>query len=123
MDHFKQYNDQFGHDIGDSVLQMTAEALERHFRDEDQICRIGGDEFCIIMPGICQNRAESVRERIVRINKELAEMNDRLPPVTLSAGIACWDRPNPKGSVFTDADQALLELKKTRDTCCAIYQG
>ena len=123
VDHFKQYNDEFGHDIGDKVLQMAAEALKRHFRDEDQICRIGGDEFCIIMPGICQNRAESVRDRMIRINAELAEMNDQLPPVTLSAGIACWDRPNPLGSVFTDADHVLLELKKTRDTCCAIYRG
>lgn len=123
VDHFKQYNDEFGHDIGDKVLQMAADALKRHFRAEDEIFRIGGDEFCIIMPGICQDRAESVRDRIIRINGELKQTDTQMPPVTLSAGIACWDRPNPKGSLFKDADRVLLELKKTRETCCAVYQG
>ncbi len=123
VDHFKQYNDEFGHDIGDKVLQTTADALKHHFRTEDLICRIGGDEFCVIMPGICQSRAGNIRDRIERINAELAQTAAHLPPITLSAGVACWDRPNPKGSLFTDADHVLLELKKTRDTCCAIYQG
>ena len=75
------------------------------------------------MPGICQDRAESVRDRIIRINGELKQTDTQMPPVTLSAGIACWDRPNPKGSLFKDADRVLLELKKTRETCCAVYQG
>ena len=102
---------------------MATEALKRHFHSGDQICRIGGDEFCVIMPGICQSRAESIRDRIFRINEELKQEGAGLPPVTLSAGIACWDRPNPKGSIFKDADSVLLELKKTRDTCCAVYKG
>lgn len=123
VDHFKQYNDEYGHDVGDKVLQMATEALKRHFHSGDQICRIGGDEFCVIMPGICQSRAESIRDRIFRINEELKQEGAGLPPVTLSAGIACWDRPNPKGSIFKDADSVLLELKKTRDTCCAVYKG
>ncbi len=123
IDYFKQYNDEFGHDIGDRVLQMAADALKRHFREEDRICRIGGDEFCIIMPGVSQDGAGKIRDEIIRINEELKQEGTDLPPVTLTAGIACWDRPNPQGSIFKDADRVLLELKKKRDSCCAIYQG
>ena len=83
VDHFKQYNDEYGHDVGDKVLQMATEALKRHFHSGDQICRIGGDEFCVIMPGICQSRAESIRDRIFRINEELKQEGASLPPVTL----------------------------------------
>lgn len=123
VDHFKQYNDEFGHDIGDRVLCEAAEALKRNFRNEDHISRIGGDEFCVIMPGAGQALGDTIRDKFRQINKELAESNEDLPPVTLSAGVAFWDRPNPKGSIFRDADSALLGLKKTRDDSCAVYGG
>ena len=121
VDHFKQYNDDFGHDIGDRVLCTAVEALKRHFRSVDHISRIGGDEFCIIMPRTDHDQGDSIRDKIIRINQELAEGSDDLPPITISAGIAFWDRPNPKGSLFKDADSALMSLKKIRDKCCAVY--
>ena len=123
VDHFKQYNDEFGHDIGDRVLCEAAAALKRNFRNEDHISRIGGDEFCVIMPGTSQAMGNKIREKFVEINKELAEGNEDLPPITVSAGVAFWDRPKPKGSIFKDADSALLDLKKSRDDCCAVYPG
>lgn len=123
VDHFKQYNDDFGHDIGDKVLCTAVDAIRRQFGGVDHISRIGGDEFCIIMPGEDQEQAERIREKIIRINEDLAESSRKLPPITISAGIAFWDRPNPKGSLFKDADSALMELKKTRNDCCAVYNG
>ncbi len=123
VDHFKQYNDEFGHDIGDKVLCTAVEAIRRQFGGVDHISRIGGDEFCIVMPGEDQEQAERIREKIIRINEDLAESSRKLPPITISAGIAFWDRPNPKGSLFKDADSALMELKKTRNDCCAVYLG
>lgn len=123
VDHFKQYNDEFGHDVGDRVLCEAAEALKRNFRNDDHISRIGGDEFCVIMPGASQALGDKIREKFNNINQELAEGNEDLPPITLSAGVAFWDRPNPKGSLFKDADSALLEMKKTRTDHCAVYQG
>ncbi len=123
VDHFKQYNDEFGHDIGDKVLQAASNALKHSFRAEDQVCRIGGDEFCVIMPGLCHADGDQIRERIVRINRELEHVGDDLPPITISAGVAFWNRPNPKGTIFKDADSALIDLKKTRDGCCAVYRG
>ena len=121
VDHFKQYNDEFGHDIGDRVLCTAVEAMKRHFRTVDHISRIGGDEFCIIMPRTGQKDAEKISEKIHEINKELSEESGDLPPVTISTGVAFWDRPDPDGSLFKDADTILLELKKTRGDCCAVW--
>ena len=121
VDHFKQYNDDFGHDIGDRVLCTAVEAMKRHFRTVDHISRIGGDEFCIIMPRTGQKDAEKISEKIHEINKELSEEGGDLPPVTISTGVAFWDRPDPDGSLFKDADTVLLDLKKTRDDCCAVW--
>lgn len=123
VDHFKQYNDEFGHDVGDKVLCTAAEALKSHFFFKDHISRIGGDEFCVIMPGTDQAHGEMMLEKIRQINRELADNRGDLPPVTLSAGIAFWNRPDPNGSLFQDADSTLLDLKKTRADCCAVYTG
>lgn len=123
VDHFKQYNDEYGHDIGDRVLCAAVEAMKRNFRTVDHISRIGGDEFCVIMPRIGQKDAAGICEKIHDINRELSEKSGDLPPVTISAGIAFWDRPDPEGSLFKDADTVLLEMKKTREDCCAVWGG
>ena len=125
VDHFKQFNDEYGHEVGDRVLKIVAEKLTAHFRAEDHISRIGGDEFCVIMPGTRQEQAEPIVEKIRQINRELQENpgGDGFPPITLSAGLAFWDRPDPGESLFRDADRMLLGLKKTRTDCCGVYPG
>ena len=123
VDHFKQFNDEFGHEVGDRVLKAVAAKLTEHFRAEDFVARIGGDEFCIIMPGTSQVDAPVMIEKIEQINRELQETGDDLPPITISAGFAFWDRPNPGVSLFHDADTTLLDLKKTRTVCSAAYPG
>ena len=121
VDHFKQYNDEFGHDIGDRVLKHVADKLSEHFRAGDFICRIGGDEFCIIMPDVSHSQAADMTEKIRTVNKELAEIREGLPPISISAGFAFWDRPNPKNGLFKDADNVLLKIKKDRTDCCAVH--
>ena len=123
VDHFKQFNDEFGHGVGDHVLKIVAAKLMEHFRSEDHVSRIGGDEFCIIMPGTKQEQAETIVEKIYEINRELQDNPDGLPSITLSAGLAFWDRPDPGESLLRDADSMLLSLKKTRTDCCAVYPG
>ena len=123
VDHFKQYNDDFGHDVGDRVLCTAVEAMKRHFRTVDHISRIGGDEFCVIMPRSGQQDAATISGKIHDINRELSGDNGDLPPVTISAGVAFWNRPNPEGSLFKDADTVLLDMKKTREDCCAVWGG
>ncbi len=123
VDHFKQFNDEFGHGVGDHVLKIVAAKLMEHFRSEDHVSRIGGDEFCIIMPGTKQEQAKTIVEKIYEINRELLDNPDGLPSITLSAGLAFWDRPDPGESLLRDADNMLLSLKKTRTDCCAVYPG
>ena len=123
VDHFKQFNDEFGHEVGDLVLKTVASALSGHFRSVDFVSRIGGDEFCVIMPGTSQQDAPVLLEKVEQINRELLETREGLPPITLSAGFAFWDRPSPGESLFRDADKTLLELKKNRTVCCAAYPG
>ena len=123
VDHFKQFNDEFGHGVGDHVLKIVAAKLMEHFRSEDHVSRIGGDEFCIIIPGTKQEQAETIVEKIYEINRELQDNPDGLPSITLSAGLAFWDRPDPGESLLRDADSMLLSLKKTRTDCCAVYPG
>ena len=123
VDHFKQYNDEFGHDVGDRVLQLVAEKLKAHFRPGDFICRVGGDEFCVILPDTSHSQSEAITEKVRQVNRELAESDEGLPPISISAGFAFWDRPDPGESLFRDADDTLLSVKKARTDCCAVYPG
>ena len=123
IDHFKSYNDNYGHDVGDRVLRAVAEKLQEYFRSDDHISRIGGDEFCIIMPNTRHSQADKLSEKIRGINKDLANPEGGMPSVTISAGFAFWDRPNPESTLFKDADKMLLEIKRDRSDCVAVYPG
>lgn len=115
IDHFKQYNDTWGHEAGDLVLIEVSRILREHLRASDIACRYGGEELVAVMP-----RAElhEARERISRIanlvrNVEL-HINDRpLPAVTFSAGIALAPRQGETADILLRAaDQALYAAKQ-----------
>ena len=122
VDHFKLFNDEYGHDIGDRVLKKVADALRTHFRSEDHISRIGGDEFCVIMRKMDSSQAGTVQEKIRQINQLLAsDEEDDLPPISISAGVAFSDREKPGPDIFKDADMALLQGKRHGRTVCQVY--
>ena len=119
VDFFKTVNDTYGHDVGDLVLKRVAEILRKSFRSSDLICRIGGDEFVVIMNRMNQSMSPLVKSKVEVMNGILKNPEDGLPPVSLSVGVAFSDRKNPGGDLFKDADTALYQVKdKDRGGCC-----
>jgi len=115
LDHFKRFNDSFGHDAGDCVLQSFTKLLTRHFRGTDIICRYGGEEFALVLPDSSLNDAEIRADDLRTKVKQLAISHGQtsLGPVTCSIGIAEFP---VDGSTAEDllrvADKCLYEAKK-----------
>ncbi len=121
IDHFKEVNDTYGHDVDDRILKRVAETIKGSFRSVDIICRIGGDEFVVIMTRVNSSMRQLVYNKISEANDLLAHPKDDLPPVTLSVGVAFSDRENPEGDIFKDADTALYRIKKKGRNGCEIF--
>lgn len=112
VDLFKHVNDQYGHDVGDAVLKSVANTLQSSFRREDIVCRIGGDEFAVIMSHTDSGCKDLIREKLRGVVEKLASPEDELPLVTLSVGVAFTDQLMPDADLFKSADLALYEVKK-----------
>ena len=114
IDGFKEINDKFGHDIGDRVLVKLADTLEANFPEENaSIFRIGGDEFAILIENIDKEMDNSIVERVEKINSLLSVSKGKIPPFTLSIGIAHGDEDDTTDTLFKKADNALYEVKNT----------
>ena len=121
IDRFKNVNDQYGHDMGDRILKRVADILRSSFRSVDHICRIGGDEFAVIMTRVDSSHRRLVLNKVEQANVQLQHPQDDLPPVSLSVGVAFADRKNPQGDIFKDADTALYRVKEAGRCGCSIY--
>lgn len=116
IDHFKRFNDEFGHDAGDVVLSVVAKALGDLYRDGDIVCRFGGEEFTIIAPGTTKEalaqRTETVRQAVAALTPHLR--NETLGPVTMSFGISQWtpDMSRDGADLLQQADAALYRSKR-----------
>ncbi len=119
IDHFKRFNDMFGHEAGDEVLRSMSDFFRSHFRGDDVICRYGGEEFAIILPESSAQDA-AVRAELLRLAaKELKLMHHgvTLDSVTISAGIAGYpEHASTASELLNVADTCLYEAKtKGRD--------
>ena len=106
---------------GDKILKEVASLLKRTFRSIDYICRIGGDEFAIVMVEMTSDLAYTIREKISNINQTLSKGEKEYPGVSLSVGVAFSDRKNLGESIFKDADQALYYVKEHGKHGCSFY--
>jgi diguanylate cyclase (GGDEF)-like protein len=88
VDHFKAFNDRHGHLAGDEALADVARVLSETARTEDRACRVGGEEFALLLPGADEASAAEVAERVRR---GVEEMAGRFGPVTVSLGVTAWD--------------------------------
>jgi len=116
IDHFKSFNDSYGHEAGDAMLKAIAAFLQDQVRKEDVACRFGGEEFTLIMPGaglpIVLSRAQILLEKARLIHVPFAGRT--LGPVTLSLGVAMFpEQGRTGGLVIHAADEALLKAKRS----------
>ena len=120
VDVFKQINDTYGHDTGDRILKRVAALLHTTFRSTDYVCRIGGDEFAVIMVDMSRELYYTITNKIAEINGLLAVPEDGLPAVSLSAGVAFSDENGFCGSLFRAADSALYTAKAHGRCGCSV---
>ncbi len=121
VDIFKSVNDTYGHAVGDAILKKVATLLKTTFRSIDYPCRIGGDEFALVMVEMTSNLKYTITEKITYMNEVLSNPDDNLPAVSLSVGVAFADRENPGESIFKDADKALYYVKEHGRHGCSFY--
>jgi two-component system cell cycle response regulator len=116
IDHFKSINDSWGHDAGDDVLREFAHRVRKNLRGIDLPCRVGGEEFVVVMPDTDMDVATTVAERVRRkIERDLfaVEGGARSVPVTVSIGAACIaGRDDTVQTILKRADQALFRAKR-----------
>ncbi len=119
IDYFKNVNDNYGHDIGDRVLQFFSKIIQSRIRDVDLFARIGGEEFVLLMPDTSLDNA-------MQLNNDLRELienckfhyNGQSCPVTASVGVAEFQQDDDAAFVLKRADQALYQSKNAGRNCC-----
>lgn len=117
VDHFKSFNDTYGHDFGDALLRSLGELFLETFRDVDVACRYGGEEFTLILPKCpihhAERRAEEL-QKLVQMLEVPSLIDDEFAPgaPTMSIGIAVFpEHGNSAESLIRAADQALYSAK------------
>jgi len=115
IDHFKQFNDTFGHQSGDMLLREVALVIKARVRSGDLACRYGGEEFALIL---CETDATGARACVEKIRESVKQLTvnfrgQSLGPVTISAGIASFPGHSDKPEELVHmADMALYRAKK-----------
>ena len=115
LDHFKRFNDTFGHQAGDALLRAFGDLLKRNTRGQDIACRYGGEEFVLVLTdsnlaGALQ-RAEILRQQVKQLSVEYA--GQLLGAVSISMGVALFpDHGMTMGDVLRASDQALYSAKR-----------
>jgi diguanylate cyclase (GGDEF)-like protein len=114
LDHFKRFNDTYGHEAGDSLLESLGKFLERQVRQEDIPCRYGGEEFVLILPeaslDVTQKRAEEIRQGVSQL--QVSHRGKVLEMITLSLGVAIFPEHGAnEDDLLRAADNAMYQAK------------
>ena len=116
IDHFKKFNDTFGHLTGDQVLRLVAQAVKQNVKGQDVAARYGGEEFVVVLPRTGLAQALKVGEHIRRavMGKELMKRStgEHLGRVTISVGVAAMRRDDTAQSLIGRADAGLYAAKR-----------
>jgi diguanylate cyclase (GGDEF)-like protein len=115
VDHFKAFNDNYGHPAGDGALREIGARWRAHVRDIDVLARIGGEEFGLLLPGCDADTALEIVERL---------RHDLPGGLTASAGVCAWTSPLTAEDLIAEADRALYRAKRDgRDQSCLSSSG
>jgi diguanylate cyclase len=117
IDHFKQFNDNFGHGVGDQVLRLVATALRDRIRQIDLPARYGGEELIAVLPGTdlssCMAVAERIRRSISECQITRRSTGEILPGITISIGVGQFQFGEAMADLIDRCDRALYLAKKT----------
>ena len=124
IDHFKKFNDRYGHPAGDAILKGVAQVLQTTVRKADLVARFGGEEFVILLPGIALSEAKDIADRI----RSLIEMqrfafSGLTLRVTTSLGFAQMSSEDDPESFTKRADAALYSAKEAGRNCVFFHNG
>ena len=111
LDNFKGINDTYGHETGDKILIKVVNTLRKVFRDDDCICRIGGDEFVVFFENSGEIERRLIESKINLINAELGKTDDGLPATSISAGVVSGKNAKDTADFFEKTDKAMYESK------------
>jgi two-component system, cell cycle response regulator len=113
IDHFKAVNDRHGHAAGDHVLGEVTHALREHLRAEDQLGRLGGEEFLALLPDAADKAAAAAAEKLrAEVQERAVEVEGHVLSLTMSIGWATWDGAEEADELLRRADDALYEAKR-----------
>ena len=117
IDHFKQFNDTWGHQTGDQVLRLVAEVMDANLKGQDLLSRYGGEEFAMILPETKIENAEMlanrIREAVESRRLQKRRTGEDLGVITLSMGIARHVEEDDPESMVERADECLYAAKRT----------
>lgn len=125
IDHFKSFNDNYGHQVGDRVLKLVARAISQRLRQVDFMARYGGEEFVVLLPETDEGGALKLLDEVRGMIAE-APLRFRDEPVTLtvSFGLSAFSEEDDLSAVFSRADKALYQAKNDgRNKCCVFSQS
>jgi len=115
VDHFKKFNDTYGHQVGDQVLKLLGAVLKSNVKGQDTAARYGGEEFAVVLPNTSLDNASKLAEtiRVQVAGKSIVQRNSRekLGQITISIGVAQYVPGEPMEQVIRRADQALYCAK------------
>ena len=112
VDCFKEFNDRWGHDMGDAILVEVSATLFASFRSTDYVCRIGGDEFAVIMTDADPTIRPVIEGKLEEVRSFLRDDSNGLPPATISVGVAFGRKDSTDAGLFQQADAALYATKR-----------
>jgi diguanylate cyclase len=113
IDHFKKFNDTYGHKAGDRVLKSVAASVQDSLRASDLVFRYGGEEFVVILSNIQEDNAFKLAEKIRKgVEREYFVDKEKKLKVTISLGVACVSEGETELELFERADKAMYVAKR-----------